>query len=130
MNAQVDLNGKKLSRIGEKTADIGPESHWGKDVPLYKLRETEFLFQFPFVCMEFASKKGANGRYVHMRGYMANNNGERIPGPEGETGDIAISTGAQTIMQRLDALNPAEDFPVIGQFQKGPAGPNQWFDYQ
>lgn len=125
------MEGKaKICRIGEKTKDVGPESAWGKDVPLYKLRGNEYAFQFDFVCTAFANKNGANGRYVHMKGYFVNGEQEAIPGPNGETGDIAISTGAQTILARLDSLDPDMDFPTIGRFASGGTGKNQWFDYE
>jgi hypothetical protein len=118
-------NERKLSRIGEKTANVGPVSFWGPEIPLYKLHECDYLFQFDFVIEAFASMSGANGRYVHIKGHMATG-----VGPNGETGDIAISTGAKSILARLDALDPNEDFPILARFIKGGKAPNQWYDME
>lgn len=117
---------KNLKRIGELTENVGPESFWGSEIPLYKLKETDFLFQSDMEIKEFASMKGANGRYVHIRVQSVFG-----IGPNGETGDIAVSTGAKSVLARLDFMvENGIQFPVLGRFKRGPEGPNQWFDLE
>ena len=113
----------KLKRMSDVTKPVVAPGPYGEDIPVYSLSKTEYIFSTDWIIKGFKSLEGDNGEYVHMLVEPVTG-----IGPEGETADVVISTGARAILGRLEQLTE-KDFPILTTFTRGKGrGSNVWYD--
>ena len=119
------MNTTGMKRIGDIAKPVIVNGPYGENVPVYSLSKTPGLFDFDMVIKGFKTLEGENGPYVHILAQSVTG-----IGPEGETSDIAVSTGARSIIGKLDQVK-TEDFPFLGRFVAGKGrGSNVWYDLE
>lgn len=115
----------KIKRMSDVTKPVVAPGPYGEDIPVYSLSKTDYIFDVDWIIKGFKNIEGDNGRYVHMLAESVTG-----IGPEGETADIVISTGARAIVGRLDQLAD-KDFPLLTTFTRGKGkGSNVWYDME
>ena len=113
------ISAKRISEVTK--ADVsGP---YGSDVPVYALAHTPNLLSGDdVIILGYKSMTGKLGPFVHM--LCSGPNGV---GPNGDTGEFVVQTGAKSIMARLGQVDE-DGFPLLARFIDGKNGVNTWYD--